>query len=135
MLKKILMVFTLLYAAVAFAAVDANQATVAELDSVKGIGPVLSGKIMDERKKAPFKDWNDLINRVNGVGATSAARYSEQGLTVNGSAFSGGAVAPPKVKKSVDGMKSAPAAAKETPKDGKGASTSTSMGDTSMGKK
>ena len=87
MLKKILTVFTLLYAAATFAAVDANQASAAELDSIKGIGPGLSGKIMDERKKAPFKDWNDLITRVNGVGATSAAKYSNQGLTVNGSAF------------------------------------------------
>ena len=107
MLKKILTVFTLLYAAVTFAAVDANQATSAELDSIKGIGPVLSGKIMDERKKAPFKDWNDMISRVNGVGATSATKYSEQGLTVNGSAFSGAPAAQPKDKKAGSSPKAA----------------------------
>ena len=111
MLKKILTVFTLLYAAATFAAVDANQASAAELDSIKGIGPGLSGKIMDERKQAPFKDWNDLIVRVNGVGATSAAKYSDQGLTVNGSAFSGAAPAQPKSKKAAETMKVAPAAA------------------------
>lgn len=111
MLKKILTVFTLLYAAATFAAVDANQASAAELDSIKGIGPGLSGKIMDERKKAPFKDWNDLIVRVNGVGATSAAKYSGQGLTVNGSAFSGTAPAQPKSKKTTETMKASPAAA------------------------
>ena len=53
MLKKILTVFTLLYAAATFAAIDANQASAAELDSIKGIGPGLSGKIMDVRQ--PYK--------------------------------------------------------------------------------
>lgn len=125
MLKKILTVFTLLYAAATFAAVDANQASAAELDSIKGIVPGLSGKIMDERKKAPFKDWNDLIGRVNGVGATSAAKYSDQGLTVNGSAFSGAAAVQPKGKKTAEGMKAAPAAA----------AIATPMGGTSAAKK
>lgn len=110
MLKKILTVCALLYAGATLAAVDANQASAAELDSIKGIGPGLSGKILDERKKAPFKDWNDLIARVNGVGATSAAKYSTQGLTVNGSAFSGAAAAPAKAGKAAEGMKPAPAA-------------------------
>ena len=111
MLKKILTVFTLLYAAATFAAVDANQASAAELDSIKGIGRGLSGKILDERKKGAFKDWNDLITRVNGVGATSAAKYSAQGLTVNGSGFSGAGAATPQGKKTAEGMKAAPAAA------------------------
>ena len=66
---------------------------------------------MDERKKAPFKDWNDLIVRVNGVGATSAAKYSDQGLTVNGSVYSGAAAIQPKGKKSAEGVKAAPATA------------------------
>lgn len=110
MLKKILTVCALLYAGATLAAVDANQASAAELDSIKGIGPGLSGKILDERKKAPFKHWNDLIARVNGVGATSAAKYSTQGLTVNGSAFSGAAAAPAKAGKAAEGMKPAPAA-------------------------
>ena len=135
MLKKILTVFTLLYAAATFAAVDANQASAAELDSIKGIGPGLSGKIMDERKKAPFKDWNDLITRVNGVGATSAAKYSNQGLTVNGSAFNGAAAAQTKGKKSADSMKAAPAAAKQMPNDGKTPAAKTPMGDGSAAKK
>ena len=111
MLKKILTVCALLYAGATFAAVDANKASAAELDSIKGIGPGLSGKIMDERKKAPFKDWNDLITRVNGVGATSATKYSTEGLTVNGSAFSGAAAAPAKAKKAAEGTKPAPGAA------------------------
>ena len=111
MLKKFLTVCALLFAGTTFAAVDANKASAAELDSIKGIGPGLSGKILDERKKAPFKDWNDLITRVNGVGATSAAKYSTEGLTVNGSAFSGAAPAPANKKNPAENMKPSPATA------------------------
>ena len=42
---------------------------------IKGIGPVDLGKILDERKKGEFKDWNDL-SRVKGVGERSAAKFS-----------------------------------------------------------
>jgi competence protein ComEA len=89
MIKKILAAMLALFAAVAFAAVDANKATQAELEAVKGIGPAISGKILDERKKAPFKDWNDMVERVKGVGEGNAAKFSAEGLTVNGSAFAG----------------------------------------------
>lgn len=94
MLKKILTITALLYAACAFAAVDANQATQAELDAIKGIGPALSQRIVSQRKKAAFVDWADLIERVHGVGNTSAARFSAEGLTVNGKHFPGSATAP-----------------------------------------
>lgn len=76
---------------VAAAAVDVNKADQAGLESIKGIGPALSGKLLAERQKAPFKDWGDLIGRVGGVGQGNAKRLSEAGLTVNGQAF--GAVA------------------------------------------
>ena len=39
MLKKLLVLFTALYATLAMAAVDANKASADELTSVKGIGP------------------------------------------------------------------------------------------------
>jgi len=68
--------------AAAWAGVDVNKATQSELESVKGVGPALSGRILTERQKATFKDWPDLIDRVPGVGKTSAARLSEAGLTV-----------------------------------------------------
>ncbi len=84
MLKKLLTVAALLCAACAFAAPDANQATKAELDAVKGIGPALADRMVAQRKKAPFTDWTDLIDRVHGVGTASAARLSAGGLTVNG---------------------------------------------------
>ena len=99
MLKKILFLLTFLYAAVSFAAVDANQASAADLDGIKGIGPAISGKILDERKKGDFKDWNDFISRVKGLREKSAAKFSAQGLTVNGSAYNGAPAAPDTVKK------------------------------------
>ena len=49
MLKKILAIVAMLYAAATFAAVDVNKATAAELDGIKGIGPAISTKIIDER--------------------------------------------------------------------------------------
>ncbi|QLQ00584.1 MAG: helix-hairpin-helix domain-containing protein [Burkholderiaceae bacterium] len=89
MLKKILAILAMLYAMSAFAAVDVNKASAADLDSVKGIGPAISAKIVEERKKGEFKDWNDLVSRVKGIGETSAAKLSEAGLTVNGAAYPG----------------------------------------------
>lgn len=93
MLKKILLIITMLYAAAAFAAVDVNKATAAELDGIKGIGPSLSTKILDERKNSNFKDWSDFIARVGGVGEKTAAKFSSEGLTVNGKKFSAAAIA------------------------------------------
>ena len=94
MLKKLFAIMTMLYAAVAFAAVDVNKATAAELDGIKGIGPGISTKILDERKKGSFKDWNDFVERVKGVGDGNAAKFSAEGLTVNGASFKGAAPAP-----------------------------------------
>lgn len=98
MFKKILLIITLLYAAAAFAAVDVNKATAAELDGIKGIGPGLSTKILDERKNGNFKDWRDFIARVGGVGEKTAAKFSTEGLTVNGKKFSAAAVAKAEAK-------------------------------------
>ena len=94
MLKKILGLLLALYAAMAFAAVDVNSADATQLDSVKGIGPAIAGKITAERAKAPFKDWDDLITRVSGIGDKTAAKLSEGGLTVNGATFKGVAAKP-----------------------------------------
>jgi competence protein ComEA len=93
MLKKILAFAAMLYVAACFAAVDVNQGSAADLDSVKGIGPAKSGKILAERKKGNFKDWNDFISRVSGIGEKSAAKLSEAGLTVNGTPYKGAAPA------------------------------------------
>jgi competence protein ComEA len=72
---------------VAQAAVDANKASVKELEAVKGIGPALSAKIVKARTDAPFRNWDDMMTRVSGVGPVTAARLSTQGFTVGGSAY------------------------------------------------
>ncbi len=87
MFKKLLAFVATMYVAMAFAAVEVNTATTAELDGIKGIGPVKSALIMAERKKAPFKDWNDFVARVKGVGTDSAIKFSAEGLTVNGASY------------------------------------------------
>ncbi len=68
-------------------ATDVNKASVAELEAVKGIGPSLSAKITSARQQGPFKDWADLVDRVSGLGPGNAARLSQAGLTVAGSAY------------------------------------------------
>jgi competence protein ComEA len=115
MLKKILFILAMLFASISFAAVDANKGTAAELDAVKGIGPAISGRIIDERKKGDFKDWNDLMSRVKGIKGKSAAKFSSQGLTVNGESFKGAAPAPAKADAKAD-AKSAKAAKKDDAK-------------------
>lgn len=94
MLKKFMATFVAgLCAAAAVAAVDVNKATQAELEAVKGIGPGIATKILDERKTAPFKDWADLVARVKGLGDSNAAKFSAAGLTVGGAGFNGAAPA------------------------------------------
>ena len=99
MLKKLLtlLVATLL-ATATWAAVDVNTATEAELDGIKGIGPGLSGRILQERQNAQFKDWVDFIGRVGGVGNKSAVNFSKEGLTVNGKKYSAAAAAKAEAK-------------------------------------
>jgi len=94
MLKKLFCAWAFVWAAVASAAVDVNKATAADLDGVKGIGPSLSGKILDERKKGAFKNWPDFIARVKGMGDKNAAKFSSEGLTVNGASLKADAPAP-----------------------------------------
>lgn len=115
MLKKILAVLALLYAAASFAAVDANKASAAELDGVRGIGPAISAKILEERKKGNFKDWNDFIDRVKGIGEGNAAKMSEAGLTVNGAGYKGASAA----GASKPAAPASAAAAKDAKKDDK----------------
>ena len=68
-------------------ALDINQANEAELDSVKGMGPALSAKVLKARAQGPFKDWRDLMQRVSGIRHNKAEQFSKQGLTVDGQAF------------------------------------------------
>ncbi|WP_321897408.1 ComEA family DNA-binding protein [Paraburkholderia heleia] len=89
MLKKLLMLFLaigLSLSAVLAAAVEVNTADQTALESVKGIGPVHARAIIDERtKNGPFKDADDLVNRVKGIGPKSVQNLEAAGLTINGS--------------------------------------------------
>ena len=98
MIKRFLAVLLSLLAFAAMAAVDVNKASQADLETISGIGPAISGKILDERKKGAFKDWQDLIDRVSCIGETNATKLSTGGLTVGGAAYKG-AVAAPAAKK------------------------------------
>ncbi len=96
MFRNILVSLLAAFALNAFAAVDVNRASQAELETVKGIGPGLSSKILEARKAGDFKNWADMVDRVGGVGPGNAARFSQHGLTVGGATFDGSAAAAPK---------------------------------------
>ena len=88
MIKFIVTTLLTLACATGFAAVDANKASQAELEAVKGIGPSLATRILDGRKASPYADWSDFAGRVKGVGPGNAARFSADGLTVAGASYS-----------------------------------------------
>lgn len=118
MLKKFLAVLLMLCAGLAMAAVDVNKASEAELDGVKGIGPITSKLIMAERKKGEFKSWQDFIDRVKGVGDSRAAKLSAEGLTVGGAAYKAASTTKAAAKEE---KKDAKATVKEEKKEAKAA--------------
>lgn len=77
----------------ATALTDFNQATEAQLDSLRGIGPATTRRILQARDERPFSDWADLILRVRGIGPAAAAGYSAQGFVVNGAPYGPSAAA------------------------------------------
>jgi competence protein ComEA len=110
MLKKILAASAMLLAISSFAAVDVNKGTAADFDGIKGVGPSMSKRILDARAQGEFKDWPDLMSRVKGVKAKTAAKLSGQGLTVNGKGFDSAAAATPEAQGA--GARPAPAKGK-----------------------
>lgn len=79
----ILAALALLLASTTAGAVDANTATEAELDGVKGLGPSQTTRILQAREKGLFKDWADFMARVKGIKPRTATKLSGNGLTVN----------------------------------------------------
>ncbi len=73
--------------------VNVNTATEAQLDGLLGLGPATTRLILAERDKARFKNWQDLIARVKGLGPKAAAKLSAAGLNVDGQPY------PPSVQK------------------------------------
>ena len=113
MLKKLLALFAAMTVAVAFAAVDVNKATPAQLDAIKGIEPAVSGRIIDERKKGNFKNWDDFIARVKGIGEGNAAKFSAEGLTVGNDSYKPAKAKDAKPDAKADAAKPAASAAKK----------------------
>ena len=70
-------------------ATEINQASEAELDSVKGLGPASTARILEARAQSRFKDWADLMRRVKGIKPAQATKLSEAGLRVNGKNLAG----------------------------------------------
>lgn len=113
MFKQLIAIVLSFCAAAAFAAVDVNKASQADLESIKGIGPAVSTRIIEERSKKSFADWADMETRVKGVGPGNAAKFSAAGLTVNGAGYV--ATAPqPKAKREPRGDKAAKAPKTDT---------------------
>lgn len=63
-------------------ALDANTATQAELETIPGVGPALSARIVEARRAQPFTDLDDLKARVRGIGDSNLRRMREAGLAV-----------------------------------------------------
>ncbi|MEZ5701650.1 MAG: helix-hairpin-helix domain-containing protein [Burkholderiaceae bacterium] len=95
-ISKLIGALCLFFTLTAWAAVDINTASSDDLTSIKGIGPSTSAKILDQRKKAKFKSWEDFIQRVSGIGEARANKLSQQGLTVNGDKFQATSTKPQK---------------------------------------
>ena len=79
-MKKLIggIILSLLMAVPAFAVVDLNTATQAELEAVKGIGPNKAKSIIDHRDKyGPFKSVEELA-KVKGFGKASVTKLKNE---------------------------------------------------------
>jgi competence protein ComEA len=84
-MKKLLLILVICFTFVgsAFAAVDLNTATQAQLESVNGIGPVKARAIIEYRaRNAPFKNVDDLAS-VKGFGKKTVDKVRSE-VTVGG---------------------------------------------------
>ena len=68
-------------------ALDLENAREMDLDGLAGLGPATTRQILIERERRPFRDWQDLMQRIPGIGLKKAEQLSNQGLRVQGRAF------------------------------------------------
>lgn len=64
-------------------AVNVNSASAQQLESITGIGPKTAQIIIDERTRGgSFESFDDLAERVKGIGPKKARALQAAGLTV-----------------------------------------------------
>ena len=98
-MKKLLYIIIALLAAVqlAFAAIDINTASEAELDKLPGVGPAKAKAIVEDRQKnGPFKSVDD-VKRVKGIGDKTYEDLKGQ-ISVGGKGAAAAHKAPAKLK-------------------------------------
>jgi competence protein ComEA len=61
----------------------ANTASEAELDSIRGLGPSATARILAAGYSGMFLDWKDFMQRVKGTKPATARELSDGGLIVN----------------------------------------------------
>jgi competence protein ComEA len=82
-----LLCVAVLWAGGAVWALELNEATEAQLDGLRGLGPSSTARILQAREAGPFVDWADFFARVKGIKPATAAKLSAQGLTVQGAPY------------------------------------------------
>ncbi len=63
-------------------ALDANTASIDELQTIRGIGPATAARIVEARREEPFRDLDDLRERVRGIGEKKLRKMQDAGLAV-----------------------------------------------------
>jgi competence protein ComEA len=114
-MKKILFAFIafVLSIGTAFAAININTATEAELDAIKGVGPAKAKAIVEERSKnGAFKSLDDVGARVKGIGDKTVAGWKKDGSV----SVSGANTVPAKADAKKEDKPKADAGKKDTPK-------------------
>lgn len=84
LVNKVTLCAALGFAALCAQALEVNTANEAELDSMRGLGPDSTARILKAREAGPFADWQDFMQRVKGIKRATAQKLSSQGLTVAG---------------------------------------------------
>ncbi len=86
-MKKLLFVLLAWFVAMqcAFAAVNLNTATQAELEGLSGIGPTKAKAILDDRAKNGVFKTIEEIKRVKGIGEATFEKLKKD-ITVSGAA-------------------------------------------------
>ncbi|TDR31409.1 ComEA family DNA-binding protein [Hydromonas duriensis] len=82
MLKRMVVVLGLCLSVTA-QAVDINVGTQFQLEAIRGIGPKMAERIINERnERGLFKSWDDFSARVKGVGDKKLQTMQADGLTL-----------------------------------------------------